>query len=77
MIWGGGDAYLPSSYAERQREFLPRAEVHVLPHSGHWPFADDPAEVVPGAATSDGVPAGVLTGPEDRLEVLSGEATGP
>jgi pimeloyl-ACP methyl ester carboxylesterase len=45
VIWGGGDAYLPSSYAERQREFLPRAEVHVLPHSGHWPFADDPAEV--------------------------------
>jgi pimeloyl-ACP methyl ester carboxylesterase len=45
VIWGGGDAYLPSSYAERQREFLSRAEVHVLPHSGHWPFADDPAEV--------------------------------
>jgi pimeloyl-ACP methyl ester carboxylesterase len=45
VIWGGGDAYLPSSYAERQREFLPKAEVHVLPHSGHWPFADDPAEV--------------------------------
>jgi len=45
VIWGGGDAYLPSSYAERQREFFPRAEVHVLPHSGHWPFADDPAEV--------------------------------
>jgi len=45
VIWGGGDPYLPSSYAERQREFLPRAEVHVLPHSGHWPFADDPTEV--------------------------------
>lgn len=45
VIWGGGDAYLPSSYAERQKEFLSRAEVHVLPHSGHWPFADDPAEV--------------------------------
>ncbi|MBS1891403.1 MAG: alpha/beta hydrolase, partial [Actinobacteria bacterium] len=26
-------------------EFLPRAEVHVLPQSGHWPFADNPAEV--------------------------------
>jgi pimeloyl-ACP methyl ester carboxylesterase len=45
VIWGGGDSYLPSSYAERQREFLSRAEIHVLPHSGHWPFADDPAEV--------------------------------
>jgi pimeloyl-ACP methyl ester carboxylesterase len=45
VIWGGGDAYLPASYAERQREYLAKAEVHVLPHSGHWPFADDPAEV--------------------------------
>jgi pimeloyl-ACP methyl ester carboxylesterase len=45
VIWGGGDAYLPSHYAERQREFLAKAEVNVLPHSGHWPFADDPAEV--------------------------------
>jgi pimeloyl-ACP methyl ester carboxylesterase len=45
VIWGAGDAYLPSSYAERQRDYLARAEVHVLPHSGHWPFADDPAEV--------------------------------
>jgi pimeloyl-ACP methyl ester carboxylesterase len=45
VIWGGGDSYLPASYAERQRDYLARAEVHVLPHSGHWPFADDPAEV--------------------------------
>ncbi len=45
VIWGGGDPYLPQSYAERQKEFLPRAEVNVLPRSGHWPFADDPAEV--------------------------------
>jgi pimeloyl-ACP methyl ester carboxylesterase len=45
VIWGGGDPYLPSSYAERQKEFLPKAEVNVLPQSGHWPFADDPAEV--------------------------------
>ncbi len=45
VIWGGGDAYLPSSYAERQREFFPTAEVNVLPHSGHWPFIDAPEEV--------------------------------
>jgi pimeloyl-ACP methyl ester carboxylesterase len=45
VIWGGGDAYLPASYAERQRDYVPRAEVHVLPGSGHFPFADDPAEV--------------------------------
>jgi pimeloyl-ACP methyl ester carboxylesterase len=47
VIWGAGDAYLPSSYAERQREFFPEAEVNVLPHSGHWPFADAPEEVEP------------------------------
>lgn len=45
VIWGAGDAYLPSSYAERQREFFPTAEVNVLPHSGHWPFADAPEDV--------------------------------
>jgi pimeloyl-ACP methyl ester carboxylesterase len=45
VIWGGGDSYLPASFAERQRDYLSRAEVHVLPNSGHWPFADDPAEV--------------------------------
>jgi pimeloyl-ACP methyl ester carboxylesterase len=45
VIWGKGDSYLPSSYAERQREAFPSAEVHVLPDSGHWPFADDPERV--------------------------------
>jgi pimeloyl-ACP methyl ester carboxylesterase len=45
VIWGEQDAYLPSSYAERQREAFPAAEVHVLPVSGHWPFADAPETV--------------------------------
>lgn len=45
VIWGEQDAYLPSSYAERQREAFPAAEVHVLPASGHWPFADAPDTV--------------------------------
>ncbi|HEV2998277.1 MAG TPA: alpha/beta hydrolase, partial [Solirubrobacteraceae bacterium] len=42
VIWGEHDAYLPSSYAARQRDAFPSAEVHVLPASGHWPFADAP-----------------------------------
>jgi pimeloyl-ACP methyl ester carboxylesterase len=42
VIWGEHDAYLPWSYAARQREAFPAAEVHVLPASGHWPFADAP-----------------------------------
>jgi pimeloyl-ACP methyl ester carboxylesterase len=45
VIWGRGDSYLPHSYAERQRETFPSAEVHVLPDSGHWPFVDAAAEV--------------------------------
>jgi len=45
VIWGEHDAYLPSSYAARQREAFPAAQVHVLPVSGHWPFADAPDTV--------------------------------
>jgi pimeloyl-ACP methyl ester carboxylesterase len=45
VIWGEHDAYLPSSYARRQREAFPAAEVHILPASGHWPFADAPDTV--------------------------------
>ncbi|HKO36927.1 MAG TPA: alpha/beta hydrolase [Solirubrobacterales bacterium] len=45
VIWGEDDPYLSSSYAPRQREAFPSAEVHVLPASGHWPFADAPETV--------------------------------
>jgi pimeloyl-ACP methyl ester carboxylesterase len=45
VIWGEHDAYLPAAYAARQREAFPAAEVHVLPASGHWPFADAPDTV--------------------------------
>lgn len=45
VIWGEHDAYLPSSYAEHQREAFPSAGVHILPASGHWPFADAPETV--------------------------------
>lgn len=45
VIWGEHDVYLPASYAQRQREAFPSAEVHVLPVSGHWPFADAPEAV--------------------------------
>jgi pimeloyl-ACP methyl ester carboxylesterase len=45
VIWGEGDPYLSSSYASQQREAFPSADVHVLPASGHWPFADAPETV--------------------------------
>lgn len=45
VVWGAADPYIASSYAERQRETFPSAEVHLLPDSGHWPFADNPEAV--------------------------------
>ncbi|MFL5817893.1 MAG: alpha/beta fold hydrolase [Conexibacter sp.] len=45
VVWGEHDAYLPSSYAERQRDAFPSADVHILSASGHWPFADAPETV--------------------------------
>lgn len=45
VIWGAADPYVPVHYAERQREFFPRARVVILEGSGHWPFADDPKAV--------------------------------
>lgn len=45
VIWGEGDVYLPSSFAAEQERAFPSAEVHVLPASGHWPYADAPETV--------------------------------
>jgi pimeloyl-ACP methyl ester carboxylesterase len=45
VIWGEHDAYLPATLAARQRDAFPSADVHVLPASGHWPFADAPDTV--------------------------------
>ncbi|MGB2712064.1 MAG: alpha/beta hydrolase, partial [Conexibacter sp.] len=45
VVWGEHDAYLPAEYATRQRDAFPSAEVHVLPASGHWPYADAPEAV--------------------------------
>ncbi len=45
VIWGEHDVYLPSEFAPRQRDAFPSADVHVLPASGHWPFADAPETV--------------------------------
>lgn len=44
-IWGGHDPYIDARYAQRQRELMPDAQVHVLDDSGHWPFADNPQAV--------------------------------
>jgi pimeloyl-ACP methyl ester carboxylesterase len=61
VIWGEHDAYLPCSYATRQRDAFPSADVHVLPASGHWPFVDSP-EIV------ERLLVGFLDGPAQRDE---------
>jgi pimeloyl-ACP methyl ester carboxylesterase len=45
VVWGAKDPYLKVRLAERQREVFRDAEVVLLPGSGHWPQADDPAAV--------------------------------
>ncbi|MGQ0696715.1 MAG: alpha/beta fold hydrolase [Panacagrimonas sp.] len=45
VIWGAQDAFVPVRYAATQREVFPGAEIHVLPDSGHFPYADDPEAV--------------------------------
>jgi pimeloyl-ACP methyl ester carboxylesterase len=46
VVWGAKDPYLKVRLAERQREVFRDARVTLLPGSGHWPLADDPAAVV-------------------------------
>jgi pimeloyl-ACP methyl ester carboxylesterase len=41
VIWGAGDPFIEVGFAEKQRRYFPRAEVHVLQGLGHWPFIDD------------------------------------
>lgn len=45
VVWGKGDKYLSFAYAEKQKDYLPRAEVHLLDGCGHWPFIDEPEKV--------------------------------
>ncbi len=41
VIWGAEDPFIPVEFAEKQKQYFPLAEVHVLPGLGHWPFLDD------------------------------------
>jgi pimeloyl-ACP methyl ester carboxylesterase len=45
IVWGAKDPYLKLRLAERQREVFRDARITILPGSGHWPQADDPAAV--------------------------------
>lgn len=45
VVFGAEDAYLPARYAERNKESLVNASVHLLEGLGHWPHLEDPAAV--------------------------------
>ena len=45
VVWGRNDPYVPVEQAYRQRDSFPGAQLAVLDHSGHFPFADDPEGV--------------------------------
>lgn len=45
VIWGAGDPFIEVAFAEKQKRFFPKAEVHVLHGLGHWPFIDDVSAV--------------------------------
>jgi len=45
VVWGAADPYLPVKFAHQQKEAFPKAEVHLLQESGHFPFADKPEGV--------------------------------
>ncbi len=45
VVWGTGDAYIPSEQAELQRQAFPSARVELLEGLGHWVFLEDPERV--------------------------------
>ncbi|MBF6238494.1 Haloalkane dehalogenase [Nocardia otitidiscaviarum] len=47
VLWGGQDAWLPSSQARRLAERLPDATATVIPGCGHTLHEDCPAETIP------------------------------
>jgi pimeloyl-ACP methyl ester carboxylesterase len=45
VIFGADDPYLPAKFAERNKESLPRASVHLIEGVGHWPHLEAPDAV--------------------------------
>lgn len=42
VIWGEDDPYVPSRFAEAQREVFDVKGMHIMPRCGHWPMIDEP-----------------------------------
>ncbi|MFT4049797.1 MAG: alpha/beta hydrolase [Solirubrobacterales bacterium] len=45
VIFGADDPFLPARFAERNKEALVNAEVHLIEGAGHWPHLEAPETV--------------------------------
>lgn len=45
VVFGADDPYLPARLAERNKESLPNASVHLIEGAGHWPHLEKPEAV--------------------------------
>ena len=56
ILWGDGDPYIASKYADGYGQVLPASEVRHLQSAGHWPWIDRPGVVDDVAAFVRGRP---------------------
>ena len=45
LWWGGSEAWLDPTIAERLRDLLPNADLELIPNAGHFSMEDDPEGV--------------------------------
>lgn len=45
VLWGDGDLYLPTRFAEAHAEVLPDSRLEIVEGAGHWPWIDDPSVI--------------------------------
>jgi pimeloyl-ACP methyl ester carboxylesterase len=45
VLWGDGDLYLPTRFAEAHVAVLPDSQLQIVAGAGHWPWIDDPSVV--------------------------------
>jgi pimeloyl-ACP methyl ester carboxylesterase len=46
IVWGRNDTYLPVAQADRQQRLFRHAELQLIPDAGHWPWLEQPEQVV-------------------------------
>jgi pimeloyl-ACP methyl ester carboxylesterase len=51
LLWGASDRLVPPAYGEAYKEFLPKAELKLIPDCGHLPMFEKEAEFVEAVAS--------------------------